>query len=661
MKRALSLTLIVFCVVALFCSLIACNNNTIDNNDTNNDELYSKAMSILEELSDDQRVKDFLSAYDLLKTLPKDKDKLVSQLGEAYEIFEKYNVECRGEKYLKEGATSRLDPELFDRYRTEGASVDAVELLQAIVYPVLFERYGNDAQCINGITAEQIKTAIKSTNTYILDKKTENYDACVETWNYVGVPETEYRVRYHSNGLVESITIPIARSDDPFTEAELIAYFGKDPQTQKQIIGERFMSMSHSFDTIFEGYTVLSQIFTDQEITIISNYIHSLTLEDIWAKDLMSTGIEEPISYLGALVKFDYKGNAILINYSWDDITLDIQSKNQVNPLTNRWYTLWLGLDWYLDESARETYSDYINNNIAANDVVSEWSFDLDANADNFKESAFSRLEYFYENGKQLLNNGDYLKAADNFILAESYSDAKMMEKECYYQYAKKQIQLNYIDKATEYFSKCRGYKDTDEILLGYYYSEASLAVVDLMNSFSGASFTRTVDESYANATEKLILCEGYQDSNSLLEIVSKLYYAWDNMDEVSNYKASLIDMLASYSDNIVTITKSNFISGYSNDLSMTYNVQNHTFLAGFGTMSSPRYYKERTVILALIMLFTDIEDTADLDIALSNESEWTISGDQETFNMSYGGYIISIKAHPDDDYHNYCEISVIK
>ena len=383
--------LLVTLSILLLLTLIGCEtgNNGDSNEDKSksNDELYLKAMDVLDEFNGDQRIKDFRNAYDLLMTLPSNEDDFISQLSEANKIYERYDVAFGGDYYLRPKHTIGIDQEGINKYRAQSAYYDANDLMNAIVYPVLFEKYGNEARSIDGITADNIITAIKSTGNYILDKKTEQYDGCKEEWKYVGVPKTNYEIKYHSNGLVENIVIPIVRSDNPLSDDEYIAFFDKDATTQKQIAGERFMSMSNQFSTIFTGYEVLSQIFTDEEIAIISNYIHSLTIKEIWERNLYALS-NEPSDYFGAIVVFEYKNNSISISYGLNDISLNISSKKIINPLSTRWYTLWCGMCLPEGERKEETiatYKDVIENNIESNGTIPEWAFDLDANVAKYQ------------------------------------------------------------------------------------------------------------------------------------------------------------------------------------------------------------------------------------------------------------------------------------
>ena len=282
-------------------------------------------MSILNEFEDDQRIQDFCKAHELLMSLPSNKDKFLSQLNEANAIYEKYGVEFKyGGWYLQSYLSKdSITEEGINEYRTKSAYWDVDNLLETIVYPVLFEKYGSEAQSIRGITAQEVISAIKSTNDYKLDDESEQYDGRKEEWQYVGIPKAKFDIKYHSNGLVERLSIPIVRSDNPLNDDEYLAFFEKDAEVQKQIAGSRFISMSNQFSTIFTGYEVLSQIFTDEEISVISNYIHSLTAENIWERNLYSI-TEEPADYFGSIVMFDYKGNSIGIHYNLNYISLSI-------------------------------------------------------------------------------------------------------------------------------------------------------------------------------------------------------------------------------------------------------------------------------------------------------------------------------------------------
>lgn len=379
MKRILML----FISLSLLFSFSGCGSEVKNDDEKNENALYSKAISILDELNEDERVEDFRTAYDLLMSLPTDKNKFVSQLEKVEQIYLKYNVELEsGDYYLSPPGT--FSEESIEKYKSKGVYYDASDLLEAIVYPVLFDKYGDNANCIEGLTYDKVISAIKSTNDYAFDEKKVQFDNCSETWEYIGVPKSKYEVIYHSNGFVESVDIPIVRNENPFSDDEYVSFWDNDMESQKKIAGNRFMNMHSQFSTIFTGYEVLGQIFSAEEIAVISNYIHSLTIDDIWERNFWAYE-GEPTTYAIALVIFDYNGKHISIRYGLNDITLKISGNNKVNPLSHHWYTLWCGLCQTEAQEAVIGYDDYINNNTNLNSTVQDYSFDLTANEDKFK------------------------------------------------------------------------------------------------------------------------------------------------------------------------------------------------------------------------------------------------------------------------------------
>ena len=264
--------------------------------------------------------------------------------------------------------------------------------MESIVYPVLFEKYGNEAQSINGITANNIITAIKSTGDYTLDKKTELYDGYKEEWKNKTTPQLKYEISYHSNGLVERIDVPFFMNDHPLNDNELTDFFKKDLAEQKKFASERFQSMIDKLDEDFMEYEILSQIFSDEEILVIFNYIHSLTIDEIWENDFYNYGNDStPSNYAAAAVYFDYNGVRVGVTLGLNRITLNISSKDSVNSLSTNWFTLWCGMCFPEGESRNEMineYRDILNNNVEANSFVPDWSFDLNANAHKYQSSS---------------------------------------------------------------------------------------------------------------------------------------------------------------------------------------------------------------------------------------------------------------------------------
>ena len=138
----------IFCsVIVLMVLLCACgsqpagpNGSEPENTETQHNgtetvtnELYVKAMTVLDEL-DDPRIDDFRAAYDLLMDMPEGKDDFVDQLDEVNRIFEKYNVDFKYggwylQPYLSDESITR---EGMAEYRTQNAYWDAENLLNAI-------------------------------------------------------------------------------------------------------------------------------------------------------------------------------------------------------------------------------------------------------------------------------------------------------------------------------------------------------------------------------------------------------------------------------------------------------------------------------------------------------------------------------------------------
>lgn len=348
-----------------------------------NNSLYADALNILNEFSDDTRVKDFMAAHKILMSLSSNSSTFISQLGEANKIYSKYGVEFKYGEYYLTPNIAPLTQENIDRYRLEGVYYDTSDLLSAIIYPVLFEKYGTQAQSIESANYKEVISSIKATNQYILTDQKTIFDGYEETWKHINIQNAKYEIKYHSNGLVKSIYVPIILSNNPMTEAEFVDFYSKDRITQKEITENRFISMlnDNNLSALINNKT-LSRIFSDEDLKIISNYMFSLTLDEIWNKKLES----DSSIYSTATVVFIYKNNKITINYHLNYIALDIVSTNYVNALSYRWYTLLCGLCRPNNENdvIIELYQDYINNNIECNNMIPDNAFDLNTNANQY-------------------------------------------------------------------------------------------------------------------------------------------------------------------------------------------------------------------------------------------------------------------------------------
>ena len=407
--------LIVILCATLFTSMSGCSNiensqikTTISTSDTgyissantpdsevetayNTDELREKALNILESMSNDTRIEDFITAYELMMSLPRDLDSFVSQIKKINRIYEKYDVEFKyGEYYLLKKGTFDDSQKGIDEYRTNYVYSDIAILLRKIVYPALFEKYGYDAECIKGLNASRVISAIKSTGSYTLDSKEDKYNLSEEKWKYNGIGGGNYEVSYHSNELVAGITIPIIRSNTPINDDDFLAVAEAPPDEQKRIASNRFSDMIAQFSSYTIGYEVLCQIYSDEELNIIYNYIKSLSADDIWERNLLRLDNDniEPSSYYFAVVCFEYKGNTISIDFNLNNIDLRIYGRNRINEFSSKWETLYCGLclsdgnDEYISG-----YDDYFNCRTEKNNESFEWCYNLDENEEKYVDN----------------------------------------------------------------------------------------------------------------------------------------------------------------------------------------------------------------------------------------------------------------------------------
>lgn len=323
---------------------------------------------------------------------------------------------------------------------------------------------------------------------------------------------------------------------------------------------------------------------------------------------------------------------------------------------------------YYFNTDGPDTYMKgytYISSNEYVDKVNNYISYSVfnSLNWELFADMKVITQKSHYNTASIALNSGNYLSAAEQFLKAGDYKDASTMVLECYYLYGKNQMELNYVTEGLEYLSKCRGYKDTDEIIQSYYYEEGVDAFEELIASFSQKTFTWVVDDAHEDAVKKLTLCEGYKDSTRLLDIAEKLHYAWTEMSYESNFNASLYEMAVSISGDNITITKEGFMSGNNGDLTLKLNTKQQGFTADIKGVfaSSMRNFSKVNVICALVTLFTDIEKTDDLSNKLKDAGEWSIGEDTQSFSINYGGYRINIDVEENDSYDIDCSISVKK
>lgn len=280
-------------------------------------------------------------------------------------------------------------------------------------------------------------------------------------------------------------------------------------------------------------------------------------------------------------------------------------------------------------------------------------------NASGYSDADTRMQRFFYEKGTEALEKGEYLSAEAYFIKADTYQDAATMVLECYYLYGKQQLELNYVSNATKYLSKCRGYKDTDDILLGYYYTEATKAVKAFTKMVHEWSFIHEVNDAYEKAQNKLLLCEGYKDSVSVLKAIEKIYYLWDDFSDESNYAASFGNMTVEDIGETVTITQEGFTQ-WGGSLTLVFDVEAKTFHAEIKDL----YWRRNTikdVMCALVRTLTEVKKTEDLSVMFEDDTQWISTDEKDEFYVQYGGYLITVIEEATEGWYVDCTISATK
>ena len=263
----------------------------------------------------------------------------------------------------------------------------------------------------------------------------------------------------------------------------------------------------------------------------------------------------------------------------------------------------------------------------------------------------------YYLLGKDYLINENYLEAVACFQNAEGHNDSQNMLFECYYQYGKLQLAANNTSDAEKYLSMCRGYKDTDDILLPHYYSQASKAYNDFLFDLKQYG---DHSASYENAKEKIVLCEGYNDSTTMMRVIENLYNAVTNIGYLSSSEADLNGANVSTNGNDMFLSKSDF-SGNGENLTLSTNVIDKTFDAEIIHIFAPnmRNYGEVKIIEALVILFSDISNIDELSQEISNETMWSTDDNGEEFIKAVDGYSITIRVVEESWGYINCYITV--
>ena len=380
--------LILILTICFMFAIVGCGSKEKKKNES---ELYNKSIAILDEFKDDNRVKDFRKAYDLLITLPNDEDDFIEELENVNKIYTKYGKKIGYGAILLHDAKYgfKIKQDRIEEYISESAYADAKTLMELLVYPVLMEKYGAEAQNIKGLKYGNVLNAMMTYNDCRRIKQQSDFMYRKEEWiciNRNGV-DSRYSLRYHKNGLVEWIKFPLVTSNEYISDRNWKSYFTAKPEIRKEILTNNIIKLLPYINLFNEGYNILKHIYTDEEIHVLNNYLHSLTINDIWENDVLtkisSENGDKPLFHSASLSIY-YKGHKLGVTYNINTITLSIIGNNEVNPLSHRWDTLLCGLIYPNDKKWEETYKNTINNNTAVNQKIGKYYFDLNVNAKKY-------------------------------------------------------------------------------------------------------------------------------------------------------------------------------------------------------------------------------------------------------------------------------------
>ena len=415
MKRKIRLSCAILSLLLLLCACGSQNTQPDSDQDVSNNtvgtgtSLYESAIIILDEF-DDPSVNDFKEAYALLMDLPDGKDDFIDQLHIVNSIFERNDVEFQyGGWYLQPYLSDdSITQDGMTEYRDKQVYYDIKEFLEACIYPLVFEKYGYDAWSIHGINVSSVTAAIKTDPDYSCSGIEESFSTCSEKWTYNDAPSNtnyQYKITYHKNGLIQHLIIPIVRHEQPMDESVFESFLDFEPSEQKKIAENRFATLLSQMDSGLIGYDVLCQIYSEEEIGVICNYLKSV-LPAIWES---SMNTEEEVRYFGTSIWFKYKGNTIIASFGLNSLQLQISGRNYVNQLSHKWDTIYCGLGYPVDADISQ-YQDNIEYDLSANTEIYDYEFDLDAHESDY-------MGEFSVSGNQ---NGSDDTSSEIFVLSMS-------------------------------------------------------------------------------------------------------------------------------------------------------------------------------------------------------------------------------------------------
>lgn len=286
--------------------------------------------------------------------------------------------------------------------------------------------------------------------------------------------------------------------------------------------------------------------------------------------------------------------------------------------------------------------------------------------ADDYLDASDKQDECCYKFGNQLFEEKDYVDAAAYFSLSNGYENANEMENECNYVYGTQQLSIGNTDVGIEYLQKCRGYKDTDDIVLTVFYDRAMSDVQNyILNCNNGTSrleYSRGGKglELYKKAVESLKKCENYNDSSYWLEIITSIeeicvsaHYA--NKMCGTSYSPELTTFSVSVEEDTIILNEPNFKKSAGIQLELSFAKDKSSFSAFIPSVwYSGMSDEDACAVRMVVALFTNVFSDQTFEKYL-NEN-FSSDDTQKTVKVEYNDYIIEITTTPSNTYH---EVSI--
>lgn len=346
---------------------------------TEQDPLLLCAYEVLDELPDNAQKDDFLTAVNIIRNLPDDAEGICAELEKVQAICDRYGVQLDAiPEILQNYALGEFDDSSFAHYE-EAMAYEIWSLVDTLIYPQLFELYGEEAADIPGLTYADVQTSLSLAGAALEETSTNMLLQTTEKWRIMGDPAGLPEVTFYPNDRVSSVSLPLVLSEDLLTEAEYSAYLELPRAEQQAFAEERFAQILAQFAEFEYGTEILNAIFTAEELAVLKQYIASLTPADLWENDLYTGGqkVDERPGYDAVGIWLRYNDLHVQLRITFYRLEIRISAFEQINALTQRYYTLIVGFSG--DSVLAADFDDYINGNTAANTAISASMIDLNA------------------------------------------------------------------------------------------------------------------------------------------------------------------------------------------------------------------------------------------------------------------------------------------